>query len=110
MYHPVFVDSNKLDWIPTKTEGIFFKDLRWDKKIKAGAVMIRMDPNTTYPKHIHTTGEDFYIVEGELIIAEEKFTKGYYVYSPPQSEHEPRTETGAIVFAVFQGKIIHVKE
>jgi len=49
MYNPVFIDSDKIDWQPTKTEGIQYKELRYNPQTKAGAILLKMDPNTTYP-------------------------------------------------------------
>lgn len=103
----IFIETDKMDWQATESPGVFYKSLRYDKETKAGAVLIRMDAGSSYPEHIHTEGEDFFIVKGELIIGHTVYPEGSYVYSPPQSRHYPRTDKGALLFAVFHGKIIN---
>ena len=101
------VDTMRAEWQPTSTPGVTFQSLRYDRETKAGAVLIKMDPGTSYPAHEHTKGEDVFIVEGELIVGKDRFLKGAYLYSPPGSVHAPRTETGCVLFSTFPGKIDH---
>lgn len=105
----ITIQSHDIPWQPTETAGVFYKSLRYDKETKSGAVLIRMDAHTAYPEHIHTGGEEFLVTEGELIIGDRILPSGSYVYSPPQSVHHPRTEKGAVLFAVFHGKIVNTK-
>ena len=109
MNDSIFHNTSQMEWETTETKGVYYKSLRYDKTTKAGAVLIRMDAHSSYPEHVHTNGEDFIILQGELIVGDRRYPEGSYVYSPPKSKHQPRTETGAILFAVFHGKIVHNK-
>jgi anti-sigma factor ChrR (cupin superfamily) len=101
------IDTRSAQWQPTSTPGVTFQSLRYDRETKAGAVLIRMAPGTSYPEHEHTKGEDVLVLEGELIVGDERCPSGTYLYSPPGSVHSPRTETGCILFSTFPGKIDH---
>ncbi|HMW32348.1 MAG TPA: cupin domain-containing protein [bacterium] len=103
------INTDSVAWESSDSKGVFYKSLRYDKETKAGAVLIRMEPGSDYPEHEHTRGEDFIVLEGELIIGNKTFPAQSYVYSPPQSVHHPRTEKGCVLFAVFHGKIINLK-
>ena len=105
----IFLETDKMEWTPTDSPGVFYKSLRYDKNSKSGAVLIRMDQDSSYPEHVHSNGEEFLVLKGELIIGDRVFPEGSYVYSPPQSKHHPSTRTGAILFSVFHGKIINTK-
>ncbi len=107
---PIDLRTDDMPWESADAPGVFYKSLRYDKTTKAGSVLIRMDANSSYPEHEHTQGEDFLVLEGELIIGDRTFPKGSYVYSPPGSVHHPRTEKGAVLFAVFHGKIRNTRK
>ncbi len=105
----VRVDTATAAFKPTSTPGITFQSLRYDQETKAGAILLRMAPGTSYPAHEHTKGEDVFVIEGELIVGTERFPAGSYLYSPPGSTHAPRTEKGCLLFSAFPGKIDHHK-
>ncbi len=109
MKESIFLKTETIPWEKTESLGVFYKSLRYDKETKAGAVLIRMDKNSTYPEHIHTMGEEFLIISGELCIGKDIYPEGSYAYCPPESKHHPYTVKGAILFAVFHGKIINLK-
>lgn len=105
MKQAIKIDSNAVDWIPTKTTGVSFKSLRYVRKTGEGCVLIRMEPGTAYPKHRHTKGEEVFVLEGVLVIGKTAYPKGTYIYSPPESVHHPRTEIGCVLLASFPGKV-----
>ena len=52
--------------------------------------MIRMEPGTITTKHIHTLREEYLILEGDIIESDGTVLG-------PGSEHNSRTENGALV-------------
>ena len=109
MHKTIAVQTKEIDWQATESPGVYYKSLRYDKSSKAGAVLIKMEAGSSYPEHLHTEGEDFIVLDGELIIDDQLFPEGSYVYSPPQSSHHPSTDKGAVLFAVFHGKIVNFR-
>ncbi|MCI0570951.1 MAG: cupin domain-containing protein [Myxococcaceae bacterium] len=61
--------------------------------------VVDMAPGSQWPHvDVHDTGEEVYVVSGELIEGEQRFGPGTYVSFPPGSAHQPRTETGVRLF------------
>ena len=61
----------------------------------ARAWIVEMAPGSEWP-HVdeHLTGEDVYVLEGEMIEGERRFPAGTWLHFLPGSSHRPRTETG----------------
>lgn len=96
-------------WRPAKFAGVRYRTLRYDRASGAGAVLIEMAPGTTYGRHRHTAGEDVLVIDGELVIGGRIYRGGDHLYSPPGSVHEPHSDTGCLLFAVFPGRIEHLE-
>lgn len=45
-----------------------------------------------------STGEELYILSGEVIEGDQRYAAGTYVFYPPGSKHRPRTEEGVRMF------------
>jgi len=103
----IVVDAERLPWQVAPTPGVSYKSLRFDSESKAGAVLIHMTPGSAYPLHQATAGEELFVVDGELICGQVHVGRGGYHYSPPGTEHAPRTEIGAVIFATFPGRVMH---
>jgi gamma-glutamylcyclotransferase (GGCT)/AIG2-like uncharacterized protein YtfP len=63
------------------------------------AWIVEMDPGSQWP-HVdqHPTGEDVYVLEGEMIEGEQHYPAGSYLHFLPGSSHQPRTRTGLRLF------------
>lgn len=59
------------------------------------AWIVEMAPGSQWP-HVdeHPLGEDVYVIEGEMIEGDLRFSAGSYLHFAPGSSHRPRTETG----------------
>jgi hypothetical protein len=59
------------------------------------AWIVEMAPGSEWP-HVdrHPTGEDVYVLEGEMIEGDRRFPAGSWLHFLPGSSHRPRTETG----------------
>lgn len=62
--------------------------------------VVDMEPNSEWPRidEHDQHGEEVYIVSGELIEGENRFTAGTYLFFKPGSSHKPRTEKGVRLF------------
>jgi quercetin dioxygenase-like cupin family protein len=79
-------------------EGVYQLDLSYDQETGHGAYMIRMEPGTITTKHIHTLREEYLILEGDIIESDGTVLgPGDYIIYEPGSEHNSRTENGALV-------------
>ena len=59
------------------------------------AWIVEMAPGSEWP-HVdrHPTGEDVYVLAGEMIEGDRRFPAGSWLHFLPGSSHRPRTETG----------------
>ena len=59
------------------------------------AWIVEMAPGSEWPRvDEHPTGEDVYVLEGEMIEGDRRFPTGSWLHFLPGSSHRPRTETG----------------
>ncbi|NVJ14017.1 cupin domain-containing protein [Myxococcus sp. AM010] len=63
--------------------------------------VVDMAPGSQWPfVDVHDTGEEVLVVSGELIEGEQRLGPGSYLFFPPASRHQPRTETGVRLFGI----------
>ncbi|NTX50730.1 cupin domain-containing protein [Myxococcus sp. CA039A] len=63
--------------------------------------VVDMAPGAQWPSvDVHDTGEEVFVVSGELIEGEQRLGPGTYLFFPPASHHQPRTETGVRLFGI----------
>ena len=86
------------DFAGPALDGVYQLDLSYDQETGHGAYMIRMEPGTITTKHVHTLREEYLILEGDIIESDGTVLgpEDYIIYEPG-SEHNSRTENGALV-------------
>lgn len=88
-------DATKIEVGP----GCYRRDLPSSSDVRVWVV--DMDPGCEWPYvDDHPTGEEFYVVSGEVIEGDRRFGAGTYVYFEPGSSHRPRTEIGVRLFGI----------
>ncbi len=102
------LDPATIEWQETRYPGIFIH-LLWLDEGSSGdaAVLIRMDPGCSYPRHRHVREEDVLILEGSYADERGEYHAGTFLRNPAQSVHSARA-TGTvpcILFAVARGGI-----
>ena len=61
--------------------------------------IVRYAPNSEFSPHIHTGGEEFYVLEGTFADEHATYPKGTYVRNPIGTSHKPRIgPEGATIF------------
>ncbi len=98
-------DTDDLPWRCAPTRGVSYKSLRYDPETKAGAVMIHMCPNTTYPRNIMHGGAEMFVLDGDVVVGGVALRRGCYTYVAAGCESEPRTTGGCVLFVTFPGRI-----
>ena len=79
--------------------GCFRRDLPSTSDLRVW--LVDMAPGSTWPVvDEHDTGEEVYVVDGEIIEGERRFGAGTYLFFKPGSRHQPRTEKGARLFGI----------
>jgi quercetin dioxygenase-like cupin family protein len=79
-------------------DGVYQLDLSYDQETGLGAYMIRMEPGTITTRHVHKLREEYLILEGDIIESDGTVLgPGDYIIYEPGSEHNSRTESGALI-------------
>lgn len=82
--------------------GIKLKPLFVDKKQGRMTALARMEPNTAYAAHRHTTPEEFYLLEGTCNVDGQLLQTGDYHRAEAGSIHtETSTKDGCLMFIIF---------
>ena len=85
MAREIEIDTNKAPWTPTQWPGISRKALRRDEQTGARAGLLKFEPNSHLPQHMHPAGEEVFVFEGRVRFEDSWYEAGYYLYSPPGS-------------------------
>ncbi len=88
------IDYRQVDWEPGRGPGIYRKMLRGNRE-KEYTSLLKLEPNTRFPKHLHPAGEELVVLEGRIQIEGNWYESGCYVYTPPGAIHDVVSDTGA---------------
>lgn len=95
------VDVGGLSWVATKFPGIDVKVLYQDVATGMLTALFRWAPGAVLPLHEHVEIEQSFVLEGSFGDDEGTVTAGNFVSRPAGSRHHARSDTGAIVLAMF---------
>ena len=97
------------EWKALPEEGSHIKVLRIDKETGQQAVLLRMDPGTRYPTHLHPGGEDVYVIDGSVQLGADTLGPGDYLYTPPGGIHAVWSKEGCTMLILVGRPIEFVK-
>jgi len=91
---------------PLEIPGVSMKILYTDAGTGGMAVLTRMEPGATIPRHSHThADEKVYVLEGDFIEEGEAFGPGSYFVGKAKTTHGPhQTEQGCLVLTHFSAE------
>jgi ChrR Cupin-like domain len=92
------IRSNELQWRPHRVPGATVAILRRDEIKREVVGLLRAEAGVCYPIHRHATGEDIYMLKGDLIVGDETYGAGDYIHSEGGSIHAPHTIGGCMFF------------
>lgn len=108
---PEITRSAQMDWKPlvepgVKTEGLFVKVLRFDRKTgRPPTFLLKFEAGASYPNHTHPGGEEVFVLEGEVRFGPHALGAGDYLYTPPGAMHPVYSKTGCILFFVVPQEV-----
>jgi len=95
----VMVHSDELDWISSPTAGVDRRMLdRIGDEVARATTIVRYAKNSKFPRHTHTGGEEFIVIEGVFQDDHGDFPVGSYVRNPPTTSHAPGSDDGCVIF------------
>jgi anti-sigma factor ChrR (cupin superfamily) len=95
----VVIDSHGLSWADSPAKGIQRQLLERDGEEEARATsLVRYAPGSRFAHHVHTLGEEIFVLEGIFSDETGEYGPGTYIKNPPGSGHAPSSEAGCLLF------------
>ena len=96
----VVVRPEDYNWVDSPMAGIERMMLdRIGEEVARATSFVRYAPNSTFSRHVHGGGEEFFVLEGEFGDEHQTFPAGTYVRNPVGTAHSPKVgEQGCVIF------------
>lgn len=92
-----WIETSKAQWKQAKFGGgIDYIPLNMDLGEKTGTMIVRMAPNSVYPKHRHRGSEELFVLKGTLQIGEMILKPGDFLFTPAGTLHAMVTTEGCL--------------
>tara|TARA_B110000438_G_scaffold289987_1_gene325184 strand:+ start:147 stop:497 length:351 start_codon:yes stop_codon:yes gene_type:complete len=101
--NPFNVKFEPFDNYGSPISGMSWHKITYSKEEGQGTYILKMEPGAKSKIHQHTNFEEFIILEGELIDADnEIFKKGDVVTFAPDSIHSSYTKNGCLILVFMR--------
>ena len=95
------ISAETMTWLP----------VRVDEATGIGCFMVKFEPGGTSEPHIHTGGEHFLMIEGELVDDDGTvFKAGDFVSFAPGTSHSSHSPKGCTVAVFLSGENVVIDE
>lgn len=99
MNERVVIDTASQAWLPSPMPGVWRKPLERAAAESGHATsLVRYEAGAGFPSHLHTGGEEIYVLEGVFSDETGDYPAGSYLRNPPGSRHQPYSEHGCTIF------------
>ncbi len=98
---PMFkIRADEGEWLDYEP-GIKVKPLFVDPSTKTMTTLMKMSPASALPRHRHIGVEQCYVIEGEMIVGDVRYTTGDFFCAMPDTIHEcVRSDIGGLILIV----------
>ena len=90
--------STELKWRKHPVQGLMMAVLNIDREQREISALIRAEVDVSYSLHRHATGEEIFMIEGELTDRDTTYKAGDHIYSAAGSTHSPYAIAGCMFF------------
>jgi anti-sigma factor ChrR (cupin superfamily) len=100
----VVIRPEDYKWVDSPMPGVERMMLdRVGDEVARATSLVRYAPNSTFSRHVHTGGEEFFVLEGEFGDEHHVYPAGSYVRNPVGTAHSPRVgDEGCVIFVKLQ--------
>jgi anti-sigma factor ChrR (cupin superfamily) len=100
----IVVRPEDYQWVESPMAGVERMMLdRIGEEVARATSLVRYAPDSRFSKHVHTGGEEFFVLEGEFADEHRSFPAGSYVRNPIGTSHSPHVgEQGCVIFVKLQ--------
>lgn len=106
------VRTAQVEWKPLIEKGIsytgiFVKSLRSDPASgRSSSILLKFEAGASYPYHNHPAGEELFVLEGAVTVADTLLKPGDYLYTPPGFKHAVASDTGCVILFVVPEEVV----
>jgi anti-sigma factor ChrR (cupin superfamily) len=65
------VRSNAGGWEATGSAGVMVRRLAVDLERQTATMLVKMEPGSSYPRHLHATAEECFVLDGDLSVGDD---------------------------------------
>jgi hypothetical protein len=95
----VSVHAASIPWKASPMPGVERRMLdRLGDEVARATTIVRYAPDSHFSSHVHTGGEEFFVLDGVFQDEHGDFPAGSYIRNPPESRHAPRSAPGCTIF------------
>jgi len=96
----IVIRPGEYNWVPSPSPGVERMMLdRIGKETGHATSLVRYAPDSVFPPHVHTGGEEILVLEGEFSDEHGDYPTGSYLRNPIGTKHSPRIgPQGATIF------------
>lgn len=95
----VAVHAAKVPWKNSPMPGVDRRMLdRIGDEVARATTIVRYAPESSFSPHVHTGGEEFFVLDGVFQDEHGDFPAGSYIRNPPESRHTPGSAPGCTIF------------
>ncbi len=100
----VVIRPGDYQWVDSPIPGVERMMLdRIGDEVARATSLVRYAPNSTFSRHVHGGGEEFFVLEGEFGDEHASYPRGTYVRNPIGTAHSPRVgPAGCVIFVKLQ--------
>ena len=92
------VHGARSEWLESPMSGVFRKPLdRIGEEVARATTIVKYEPNSKFSPHVHTGGEEFFVLEGTFQDEHGDYPVGSYIRNPPESMHTPGSDVGCVM-------------
>lgn len=96
---PAIVTPDQYDWVSSPQVGVerVMFDRVGDEVARATSI-VRYAAESYFPRHVHTGGEEIFVLAGTFSDETGHYPEGWYLRNPPDSRHQPFSAEGTMIF------------
>jgi DNA-binding CsgD family transcriptional regulator len=95
-----FINAAKIEWQEI-APGVSIKILYLDEKRHYSTKLVKMEPGSCYPRHLHRAAEELYMIEGDFQVAGRSLAPGDYHRAEKRSIHNETSSKNGCKFILL---------
>lgn len=102
--NPLTVDFKPFDRYGSPIDKMSWHEISYDSETGLGSFVLKLDPGAQSVPHEHIGFEEFMVLQGEMIDADNAvFKKGDFVTFEPGSSHSSSSPKGCLLLVFMRG-------